>query len=146
MPIPSWSTTAADNDDSDLANGINWREGMRPAQVKFSARAMMAEIRKGFEFSNTSTTGSIVLPIGRLMQWGRATYSGGIGTIDFSVIFTSTPSVSLTGIGFTGFLTPTLITATPTTIVYKLKKRDPAGAIEDAVGFEIYWSAIGSGP
>ena len=68
MPISSWSTTAADNDDADSASGITWPEGMNPNQVNNSARAMMAEI-KGF-YDNTvlktggTMTGSLVIPIG----------------------------------------------------------------------------------
>jgi hypothetical protein len=42
MGIQSWSTTAADNDDSDAT--INWTEGQQPSTVNNSARAMMAVI------------------------------------------------------------------------------------------------------
>ena len=46
MPISSWSITPADNATADSANGISWPEGMSPASVNDSARAMMAEIKK----------------------------------------------------------------------------------------------------
>lgn len=44
MPIRAWSKVAADNDDADIASGIDWREGMAPGQVNNSDRAEMAEI------------------------------------------------------------------------------------------------------
>jgi len=47
MPLQTkWSTTAADNDDSDISVGINWAENMAPSQVNDSARAEMAEVAK----------------------------------------------------------------------------------------------------
>ena len=42
MAFKDWSQTAADNDDSDAT--INWLEGMSPASVNNSARAMMAAL------------------------------------------------------------------------------------------------------
>lgn len=42
MGVPSWSQTAADNDDSD--SDINWAEGQAPSTVNNSARQMMAAI------------------------------------------------------------------------------------------------------
>ena len=47
MPISSWSTTAADNDNADGA--INWAEGQAPSSVNNSARAMMAVLRTQHE-------------------------------------------------------------------------------------------------
>jgi hypothetical protein len=44
MTVFSWSTTAANNDDSDST--VNWREGQSPGSVNNSARAMMAALAK----------------------------------------------------------------------------------------------------
>ena len=52
MPITSWSSTPADNDDADSASGISWPEGMSPAQVNNSSRAMMAVIKTDWDASN----------------------------------------------------------------------------------------------
>lgn len=49
MGISNWSKVAADNDDADLANGIDWREGQLPSTVNGSARAMMAGIREHYD-------------------------------------------------------------------------------------------------
>lgn len=46
MSILNWSATSADNDDADLANGIDWREGQLAATVNNSARSMMAALYK----------------------------------------------------------------------------------------------------
>jgi hypothetical protein len=42
MPISNWSTVAADNDDSDLASGINLAEGQAPGSLNDSIRSIMA--------------------------------------------------------------------------------------------------------
>lgn len=46
MSVLNWSGTAADNDDADLSNGIDWREGQLPATVNNSSRSMMAALYK----------------------------------------------------------------------------------------------------
>ena len=46
MSILNWSATSADNDDADLANGIDWREGQLAATVNNSARSLMAAVYK----------------------------------------------------------------------------------------------------
>jgi hypothetical protein len=48
MGVENWSTTASDNDDADLANGIDWREGQTPGSINNSARAMMAAIKTSY--------------------------------------------------------------------------------------------------
>lgn len=42
--VPTWSTTADNNDDADPA--VNWAEGMSPSAVNNSARAEMASVAK----------------------------------------------------------------------------------------------------
>lgn len=54
MSVLQWSTTAADNDDSDA--GINYAEGQAPSTLNNSARAAMAEIAKWLK----DLTGAIV--------------------------------------------------------------------------------------
>lgn len=49
MPIKSWSTTDADNDDADLASGLDYRENWNPAQVNNSMRALMTQIKKWWD-------------------------------------------------------------------------------------------------
>lgn len=44
MSILNWSSTPADNDDADLANGIDWREGQLASSVNNSNRAIMAAV------------------------------------------------------------------------------------------------------
>lgn len=51
MAVKSWSTTAADNDDADTANGIIFTEGQAPSTVNNSMRALMAEIKKDYDRS-----------------------------------------------------------------------------------------------
>lgn len=41
MGVSLWSTTAGDNDDADVADGVNWGENQFPSTVNNSARAMM---------------------------------------------------------------------------------------------------------
>jgi microcystin-dependent protein len=54
MPISNWSTIPSDNGTADSASGIFWPEGMSPAQINDSARAMMAETKKLY-LSNVGT-------------------------------------------------------------------------------------------
>lgn len=49
MPIKSWSTTDADNDDADLASGLDFRENWSPAQVNNSMRALMTQLKKWWD-------------------------------------------------------------------------------------------------
>lgn len=46
MSVLNWSSTPADNDDADLANGIDWREGQLAATVNNSMRSVMTAIFK----------------------------------------------------------------------------------------------------
>jgi microcystin-dependent protein len=57
MPIYAWSRTAADNDDADIASGINWQEGQAPSTVNDTGRASMTEIAEWRDdISGTLTT------------------------------------------------------------------------------------------
>jgi hypothetical protein len=56
MPVKSWDTTAANNDDADTASGVNWAEGQNPSTVNNSARAMMAEFAKWLSDNRGSLT------------------------------------------------------------------------------------------
>lgn len=60
MSLYNWSATAADNDDADLANGIDWREGQLAATVNNSSRAEMAALYKFVRdiSGDLTTTGS----------------------------------------------------------------------------------------
>lgn len=53
MSVKDWSTTASENDDADA--GISWLEGMAPALVNDSARAMMAELKKWYDLIDAGT-------------------------------------------------------------------------------------------
>ena len=69
MPVTSWSTTASSNATADSASGISWPEGMSPASVNDSARAMMAVIKGDFDKSHAAN-GYQKLPNGLIIQWG----------------------------------------------------------------------------
>lgn len=45
MGIEKWDTTDSNNNDSDIANNINWQELQKPGTINNSARAMMTQIR-----------------------------------------------------------------------------------------------------
>lgn len=49
MGIKHWVTTDADNDDADLANNVDWREGQAPSTVNNTGRAMMTQVRTQWE-------------------------------------------------------------------------------------------------
>lgn len=49
MALKSWSTTDADNDDADLASGLDFRENWNPAQVNNSMRALMTQVKKWWD-------------------------------------------------------------------------------------------------
>lgn len=55
MPLKSWSTTDADNDDADAASNINWPEGQPPSGVNNSARAMMTVTKKWWDDTKGGT-------------------------------------------------------------------------------------------
>ena len=44
MGVGLWSTTVGDNDDADLADGVDWREGQLPSTVNNTGRAMMKAV------------------------------------------------------------------------------------------------------
>ncbi len=49
MPINVWDTTDANNDDADIASGIDFRENWSPNQVNNSMRALMTQVKKWWD-------------------------------------------------------------------------------------------------
>lgn len=45
MPLKDWSTVTADNDDADIAAGLDFRENWNPNQVNNSMRALMTSVK-----------------------------------------------------------------------------------------------------
>ena len=96
MPVSSWSTTASSNATADSASGISWPEGMSPASVNDSARAMMAVIKGDFANSLTSN-GYQKFPNGAILQWGYLTVTAGDIGVTFPTAFpTACLSVTIT--------------------------------------------------
>lgn len=71
MPVSSWSTTPADNDDADATSGIALAENQAPSQINDSIRAIMAVI-KGDLANNLGGAGYQKLPNGLILQWWQA--------------------------------------------------------------------------
>lgn len=150
MPIPSWSETAADNDDADLASGINWRELMRPAQVKSSARSMMAEIKKGFTLT-PSIPGSINclrLPTGKIIQWGVVDHPSGstANAVNFLFPTNGAAQVNLTA-SASGFNpTPVLISTGSFSFLFTVKNKNALGQVVYSSACKVHWVAMGQEP
>lgn len=89
MTINNWSATPADNDDADLANGIDWREGQLAATVNNSARSMMAEIYKYFRDTPDYISGLIPSP-------ADGTYKL-VAKLPFAITITNTTTISDSG-------------------------------------------------
>lgn len=86
MPVKNWSTTASSNATADNASGIDWSEGMPPAQVNDSARAMMAVI-KGDLANSLALNGYQKFPNGLVLQWGRAVPAAADSTVTLPIAF-----------------------------------------------------------
>lgn len=148
MPVSSWSTTASSNATADNASGINWAEGMSPAQVNDSARAMMAVI-KGDLANNLSSTGYQRLPNGLVIQWGRAVDAAADYTVTFPVAFPSgcfvvtiTPSTALPA--GTGTFHAVAEGTSATAFGVHARAISPTGAVSAVPNLNIFWIAVGA--
>lgn len=100
MPLSNWdNSTALNNDDADLAAGIDWREGQQPATVNNSARAMMVELKKFYDqvLAGTVTFGTC----------------GGTGAA-YTMSTTPAPTAYSTGQRFNFFASTASTTTAPT--------------------------------
>lgn len=66
MGVAKWSTTADNNDDADIDDGVNWGENQFPSTVNNSARAMMKGVAEflldvGGSIVSTGTSNNYVI-------------------------------------------------------------------------------------
>lgn len=147
MTITLWSTNPGDNDDADSANGIEWLYRQPAPQTNNSGRAMMAEIRKDFDFDH-STNGYQYYP-GGMVQWGKVTtgFLGGI-VIFFPKPFVAPPAVTCSvGGGVVtfsgmGYINIQDVTAT-SFYAAALQDDSTSQAPHFASGRTVWWRAIG---
>ena len=59
-----WSQTPGSNSNSDLADDLNWVEGMAPSEVNDSARALMAEVKKWIDDQGGAIPASTLMATG----------------------------------------------------------------------------------
>lgn len=151
MSILNWEKYPYDNDDSDSANGIEWLSRQPAPQANNSARAMMAEIRKDFDY-NHGTTGYQNFP-GGIIQWGSVTTSSlGGARITFPKQFLATPVVTLTmgnstisdlyNHGFARFSGSTSITTQRADLTAVIHSASSPGYVVAGLR-QVYWRAIG---
>lgn len=105
--VSDWDTTAANNDDSDLASGIDWAEGMAPSQVNNSARSMMAEIAQWYaafavpiatvsgDFTVDTSTLKVVSSSNQVTMGSGETSFGGLLNLDSDYDGSNIPQISL---------------------------------------------------
>lgn len=74
--IYSWSETADDNDDSDIA--INWQENQLPDTVNNSARAMMGRVAEYIADQGTQTVGGTANAMTLTANSAFAAYANGL--------------------------------------------------------------------
>lgn len=148
MPITLWSTTASDNDDADIASGIDWRENQLPGTVNNSARGMMAVIKGDFANSLLTAAGYQKFPNGLILQWGQS-INGSLAdySISYPVAFpVATLSACATPLGTVAadaIYSVAIASANTTTISFRTRSAANGGSVGSAPGMLILWMAIG---
>jgi hypothetical protein len=140
MPISNWSTTAADNDDSDAASGINLAEGMAPGQVNNSNRAMMAEIaewQQGLSDKYIAPVGTAAAPTFTFNgDTDTGAYRAGVDTLGWSTGGTLRLSLSTTSLVSTlPYVAPAGSAANPSYIFTDDLDTGIYSAAADSLGF-----------
>lgn len=90
--IYSWSETADDNDDADVA--INWQENQLPDTVNNSARAMMGRVAEYVADQGTQTVGGTANAMTLTANSGFTAYGNGL-RLTIKAASTNTTAVTL---------------------------------------------------
>lgn len=90
--IYSWSETADDNDDADVA--INWQESQQPDTVNNSARAMMGRVAEYVADQGTQTVGGTANAMTLTANSGFTAYANGL-RLTIKAASTNTTAVNL---------------------------------------------------
>lgn len=90
--IYSWSETADDNDDADVA--INWQESQLPDTVNNSARAMMGRVAEYVADQGTQTVGGTANAMTLTANSGFTAYANGL-RLTVKAASTNTTAVTL---------------------------------------------------